>query len=197
MSQKSTSQTEPDDEDWNNEYAGPSRSQLRREALAVRHLAIEIGDLSAASRAKLPLPDELFHGMEELDRISHKNARKRHIGYLTKMMRSMDIEPIAAAMEMQRQAARANTHVHHSIEQWRDQLMGVNEQPDPKAALTAFLTQFPHADRQPLAQLQRKVLQEINQLSESPDHDGSVAQRQPPSARRLFKFIRDVMTSTQ
>ena len=197
MSQENTGQTEPDDDDWNKDELGPSRSQLRREALAVRFLAIEIGDLSPASRAKLPLPEELTLGMDELDRITHKNARKRHIGFLTKMMRKLDIEPIEAAMNMQRQAARANTHVHHSIEQWRDQLMGVDDQPDPKAALTAFLTQYPHAERQSLTQLQRKVLQELNRLSESPEHDGSVAQRQPPSARQLFKFIRETMTTAQ
>lgn len=197
MSQENTGQTEPNDDDWDNGYSGPSRSQLRRDALAVRHLAIEIGGLSHVSRAKLPLPDELVRGMEELDRISHKNARKRHIGFLTKMMRKMDIEPIETALDTQRQAARANTYMHHSIEQWRDQLMGVDEQPDPKAALTAFLTEFPKAERQPLAQLQRKVLQEINRLSESPDHDGSVAQRHPPSARDLFKFVRDTVTAAQ
>jgi len=113
-------------------------------------LAIEIGELSPAARGKLPLPEALVLGMEELDRISHKNARKRHIGFLTKMMRNMDIAPIEAALDLQRQAARANTYVHHSIEQWRDRLMGVDEQPDPKTALTEFLNQYPSADRQPL-----------------------------------------------
>ena len=183
------------DDDWGDDDLGPSRSQLRREALAVRYLAIEIGELSPASRSKLPLPEELVAGMEELDRIKHKNARKRHIGFLTKMMRKMDVQPIEAAMELQRQAARANTYVHHSIEQWRDRLMGIDEQPDPKTALTDFLNEYPNADRQPLAQLQRKVLQEINRLSESADHDSSVAQRQPPSARQLFKFIRETVTA--
>jgi len=181
-------------DDWDSEEEGPSRSQIRREALAVRFLAIEIGELSPASRAKLPLPEELVEGMEELDRIKHKNARKRHIGFLTKKMRKMDISAIEEAMEMQRQAARANSYVHHSIEHWRDRLMGVDDQPNPKAALTEFLTEYPHADRQPLAQLQRKVLQEINRLTQSPEFDSSVAQRQPPSARELFKFVRTTLT---
>jgi len=181
------------DEDWESEYDGPSRSQVRREALAVRFLAIEIGELSPASRAKLPLPEELVEGMEELDRIKHKNARKRHIGFLTKKMRKMDLAPIETAMEMQRQAARANSYVHHSIEHWRDRLMGVDEQPNPKAALTDFLNEYPHTDRQPLAQLQRKVLQEINRLTQDPDFDSSVAQRQPPAARELFKFVRTTL----
>lgn len=195
MSQKNSAQTGAVDEDWDQEDTGPSRSQLRREALAVRHLAIEIGELSALARTKLPLPEQLVQGMDELDRISHKNARKRHIGFLTKMMRKMNLEPIETAMEMNRQAARANTHVHHSIEQWRDRLMGIDDQPDPKAALTEFLNQFPHADRQPLAQLQRKVLQELNRQTQTPEHDSSIAQRQPPTARQLFKFIRETMTA--
>lgn len=197
MHQNDSGQPESDDDDWDNEDSGPSRSQLRREALAVRRLAIELGELSPVARAKLPLPEELVLGMQELDRISHKNARKRHIGFLTKMMRNMDIAPIEAAMETQRQAARVNSHVHHSIEQWRDRLMGVDEQPDTKAALTDFLNQYPHTERQPLAQLQRKVLQELNRLSQSPDFDGSIAQRQPPSARQLFKLVRTIMTTSE
>lgn len=195
MSQENTSYEESSPEDWEGEELGPSRSQQRREALAVRYLAIEIGELSPASRAKLPLPEELVAGMEELDRIRHKNARKRHIGFLTKRMRNMDIEPIEAAMERQRQAARAHTQVHHTIEMWRDRLMGLNDQPDPKGALTEFLTEYPHAERQPLAQLQRKTLQEINKQQQAPDFDADTALRQPPSARQLFKFIRDTLTN--
>jgi len=194
MIQTDVDSEETPDEDRDSEYDGPSRSQVRREALAVRFLAIEIGELSPAARAKLPLPEELVEGMEELDRIKHKNARKRHIGFLTKKMRKIDIAPIEAAMEMQRQTARANSYVHHSIENWRDRLMGVDEQPNPKAALTDFLNEYPHAERQSLAQLQRKVLQEIKRIVESPDFDASVAQRQPPSARELFKFVRNTMT---
>lgn len=187
---------DPTDEDRDSEYDGPSRSQVRREALAVRFLVIEIGELSPAARAKLPLPEEIVEGMEELDRIKHKNARKRHVGFLTKKMRKIDIGPIEAAMDMQRQAARANSYVHHSIEHWRDRLMGVDEQPNPKGALTDFLNEYPHAERQSLAQLQRKVLQEIKRASESPDFDSSAAQRQPPAARELFKFVRTTLTQT-
>ncbi len=198
MSQKDVEIGDLADDDWISEDEGPSRSQMRREALAVRFLAIEIGELSPASRAKLPLPAQLVEGMEELDRIKHKNARKRHIGFLTKTMRKMDIEPIEAAMEMQRQAARANSYVHHSIEHWRDRLMGIDDSSDPKAALTDFLNEYPNTERQSLAQLQRKVLQELNRLSESPDFDSSVAQRQPPSARELFKFVRtSIMENSQ
>jgi len=193
MSQEPGEFNEQDDDDWESEDEGPSRSQLRREALAVRYLAIEIGELSVASRAKLPLPEDLVAGMEELDRIRHKNARKRHIGFLTKKMRKMDVEAIEAAMEKQRQAARAHTYVHHSIEQWRDRLMGVDEQPNPKGALTEFVDTYPTADRQQLSQLQRKVLQELSRQAAEPDADNTTP-RHPPSARTLFKFVRDVVT---
>ncbi len=196
MDPNSSPSDDLDDESWSNEERGPSRSQVRREALAVRYLAIEIGGLSPSARAQLPLPDDLVAGMDELDRISHKNARKRHIGFLSKLMRNMDLEPIETAMEMRRQAARANSHVHHRIEQWRDRLMGIDNQPDPKTALTEFLNQYPNAERQSLSQLQRKVLQELNRLSENPEHDTDTAHRQPPTARQLFKFVRDVVTES-
>jgi len=187
-------------DDWQEDSQDPSRSQLRREALAIRSLAIEIGELSPAARGKLPLPEALVAGLEELDRIKHKNARKRHLGFLTKMMRNMDVQPIEAALEKQRQAARANSSVHHSIERWRDRLMGVDEHPEPKAALTEFVDQFPHSDRQQLAQLQRKVLQELARQQASPQNEpqeNSGAVRHPPSARQLFRFVRDAVTHTE
>jgi len=194
MSQEN-SEHDPDaiPDDWDDEDREPSRSQLRRDALAIRYLAIEIGELSPAVRSKLPLPEDLVLGMEELDRISSKNARKRHIGFITKKMRHMDLAPIEAALENRRQAARLNTHVHHSIESWRDRLMGIDEQPDPKSALTEFLNQYPNTDRQQLAQLQRKVLQELNRQTEAPDYDSSEPPRHPPSARTLFKFVREAL----
>jgi len=199
-SDKSSKNNESDNTNLNDESLEPSRSQLRRDALRVRALAIEIGELSAAARAKLPLPEELVAGMEELDRISHKNARKRHIGFITKKMRAMDVEAIENALEKQRQAARAHTHLHHSIEQWRDRLMGITDTPDPKLALTEFVQEFPHVDRQQLSQLQRKVRAELQRQASAKDSEAPKrgdAVRQPPSARLLFQMVRDAVLYTE
>lgn len=172
-----------DNSEVGEEYADdePSKSQLKRDAHAVRDLGSELALLGAAERARVPLPEDVVDAIVELNRTTKNGARKRQLGWLAKRLRKIDVEPIEAALESIRQAARANTQTLHLVEQWRDRLLGANEQPEPKAALTEFLDKYPHADRQQLRQLQRSAVKEH-------------AENKPPkSARLLFKAVRDAV----
>lgn len=160
---------------------GPSKSQLKRDAHAVRDLGTELSLLGAAERARVPLPEDIVDAIDELNRTTKNGARKRQLGWLAKRLRKIDIEPIDAALESIRRAARANTQTLHLVEQWRDRLLGNEDQPDPKTALTDFLDKYPHADRQLLRQLQRSAMKEH-------------AENKPTkSARVLFKAVRDAV----
>lgn len=169
------------DFDDDNFEEGPSRSQLKRDALAIRDLGSELALLGAAERARVPLPEDVVEAIEELNRTTKNGARKRQLGWLAKRLRKIDIAPIEDALEGIRQAARANTQTLHLVEQWRDRLLGDEEQPNPKQALTEFLDKFPHADRQTLRQLQRAAVKEKTQ------------NKPPKSARQLFKAVRDAV----
>lgn len=170
---------EESDLDDNNFEEEPSRSQLKREAHAIRDLGSELASLGAAERARVPLPDDVVDAIDELNRTTKNGARKRQLGWLAKRLRKIDVEPIEAAIEGIRQAARANTQTLHLVEQWRDRLLGDVDEPNPKQALTDFLDKYPHADRQVLRQLQRAAVKE------------KVENKSPKSARLLFKSVRD------
>ncbi len=159
----------------------PSKSQLKRDAHAVRDLGSELASLGAAERARVPLPEDVVDAIEELNRTTKNGARKRQLGWLAKRLRKIDIEPVEAALEGIRQAARANTQTLHLVEQWRDRLLGDEDQPNPKLALTEFLDRYPHADRQSLRQLQRSAVKEKTEA------------KPPKSARLLFKAVRDAV----
>jgi len=159
----------------------PSRSQLKREALAVRDLGSELASLGAAERARVPLPEDIIDAINELNRTTKHGARKRQLGWLAKRLRKIDIEPIEAALESIRQAARANTQTLQLVEQWRDRLLGDESNPNPKLALTEFLDKYSHADRQLLRQLQRAAVKERTE------------NKPPKSARLLFKSVRDAV----
>ncbi len=163
------------------ENNGPSKSQLKRDALAVRDLGSELAALGDAERARVPLPDDIVSAIVELNRTTRHGARKRQLGWLAKRLRQVDIEPIEAALESFRQRARANTQNLHLVERWRDQLLGLNAELKPQEALTAFLENYPQADRQLLRQLQRNALKEQSQG------------KPPRSARLLFKSVRDAI----
>jgi len=68
-------------------------------------------------------------------RTTKNGTRKRHLGWLAKRLRKIDVKPIEAALESIRQAARANTQTLHLLEQWRDRLLGDEDEPNPKQVL--------------------------------------------------------------
>ena len=162
----------------------PSRSQLKREALAIRDLGSELALLGAAERARVPLPEDVVDAINELNRTTKNGARKRQLGWLAKRLRKIDVKPIEDALESIRQAARANTQTLHLVEQWRDRLLGDENNPNPKQALTEFLDKYPHANRQLLRQLQRAAVKERTE------------NKPPKSARLLFKSVRDAVNYT-
>lgn len=162
---------------------GPSKSQLKRDAHAVRALGEELAALGASERARIPLPDDVLEAIDALNKMTKNGARKRQIGWLAKRLRKVDLEPVEAAIEKIRQAARANTQSLHLVEQWRDRLLGDEDTPNPSAALTEFLDRYPLADRQQLRQLQRSALRERE------------AEKPPKSARLLFKAVRDIVNN--
>lgn len=158
-----------------------SKSQRKREADSVKDLGARLAELGPGELAAIPLPEDIVSAISELNRIQAHGAKKRQLGYLAKRMRHVDVEPIEAALEKLRQAARANTINLHVIENWRDRLLGEASGESEKEALTAFLHEYVAADRQQFRHLQRQALAERK------------AKRPPAAARQLFKVLRDVV----
>lgn len=181
-----TEEQEPDDvridtdADDENEI---SKSQRKRDADAVRDLGAHLAELGASELATIPVPEDVLSAIKELNRLKAHGARKRQLGFLAKRLRQVDTDPIEEALEKLRQVARANTRNLHLIEQWRDSLLGDSSQESAKEALTRFLNDYPHADRQRFRHLQRQALTQRSQ------------QRPPAAARELFKAIRDTIAS--
>jgi len=96
-----------------------SKSQLKREADAVRELGEQLAELGPRELATIPLTEEVLSAIAELQRIKARGARKRQLGFLAKRLRQHDPEPIESALEKIRQLARANTQNHHLVEHWR------------------------------------------------------------------------------
>ena len=87
------------------DFLSPSRSQQRRDALAVFVLAERLVALSDAQLDAVPMPDALRDLVRESRRITSHVARKRQLQFLAKAMRNDDdevIEAIRAALEQDR-----------------------------------------------------------------------------------------------
>jgi ribosome-associated protein len=166
------------DED-SGDYLGPSRGDLRREALGVLELAHRLVDQPAARLAQLPLSDDLLALAVAAQRITAQIARKRAVGFLAKKLRREEdetLEAIRAAMEHDKADSRRENAALHRLEALRDQLVA-----DGDTALNDLLVEYPHADRQHLRQLARNAREE--KLRNKPPH----------AYRELFRELRDLM----
>lgn len=160
-------------------WAGPSRSQLRREALGVFELAERLVEQSEAQLARVPLDDALRTLVQESQRITQQIARKRQVQYLAKILRREDdetLETIRHALEHAKSDSRRDTAALHRIEAWRDRLIDEGD-----AALAELLTAHPTADRQHLRQLARNAKDE--RLHHKPLH----------AYRDLFRALRELI----
>jgi len=152
-----------------------SKSQLKRESHALQAMGEELVELPAAKLAKIPMPDELAEAVSLARKIKARGGRKRQLQYIGKVMRSIDAEPIAQALDELKNAAGKEAAKFHRLEQWRDRLVAEGD-----AALGELLDEFPGADRQHLRQLVRNAQREV------------ASNKAPKAAREIFRYLRDL-----
>ena len=154
---------------------GPSKSQQKRDMLALQDLGAELVELPEQQLAALDLPEKLRDAIELARRITSHGALKRQRQYIGKLLRSVDPAPLRAALEQFRSADRLSKARFQETERWRDRLIAEGD-----AALAEFLERRPAADRQHLRRLVREAAQET-------------AQGKPPrSSRELFRYIQSL-----
>ncbi len=150
-----------------------SRSQRKRDVEELQKLGAALVGLAPALLDAIALPEELAAAVREAQRIRSHEARRRQLQYIGKLMRSVDPEPVRAALAAlagQSAAARAR---HRRLEDWRARLI------DDDGALTEFAAGHPGADLQALRALIRNARKEI-------------AENRPPRAQReLFRVLRE------
>lgn len=128
----------------------PSRSQRRREALAVLAIARAALDLPGRVLARLPLPDPIRQSIERARRIPSHIARKRETGYLAKLLRA-DPEAAAAlgaAIGQPGQDPHGGRLSAHRAERWAERLIREGE-----TALARLCQAHPQARSLPLKPL--------------------------------------------
>jgi ribosome-associated protein len=174
---RSRNQTELDEEDY-----GPSRTQQRREALAVLALASQLVAMQPTRLAKLELPDDVREEITRTRNITAHIAHKRQLAFLAKVMRRYDDEVFAsvrAELGENREKQRQENAAMHRLEAMRDRLINEDE-----AALSELIAEHPQVDRQHLRSLVRKARIE----KETPN--------KPPRAyREIFQLLKELAGS--
>lgn len=134
--------------------APPSKSQVKREMKALRDLGARITELSADQRAELPLSTALHAALAEFDRLRAREARRRHLSFIGKLMREEDLDAVRAGLDRLDAASAVHARELHALEAWRDALIADD------GRLADFLDRYPHADRPRIRQLIRACREE-------------------------------------
>lgn len=163
-----------DDSEQDDDFV--SKTQRKREMHALQELGKQLVELNDEQLARMPLEPKLEAAVVEMRRIRHREARRRQLQFIGRLMRDADQDGIQAALDQFNHQSRASIQIHHQAEQWRDRLL---TEPD---ALQEFIDQHPGVDIQHLRQLLRQAQKEASQ------------NKAPSSARKLFKEIRDTLS---
>lgn len=153
-----------------------SKTQIKKEMLALQEFGTSLTQLNAQQLSQLPLDDQLRKAIDTAKGLKQREAKRRQLQYIGKLMRNIDHTDLQQAyQQMQANDVRANRQ-HHLIEKWRDDLIREGEK-----SLKQFINDFPQVDRQQLRQLIRETKKEVS-------HG-----KPPTNSRKLFKFIRDLI----
>ncbi|MCR9278449.1 MAG: DUF615 domain-containing protein [Pseudomonadaceae bacterium] len=123
----------------------PSKSAGKREAKALRDLAVEIASMDDGDYKEIELPENLRAAMDDYRRFRSNGARRRQALYMGKLMRELDVDDMVDAVARVKHSDGASVYRHHAAERWRDALLAGDS-----SALTEFLDEAPGTDRQAL-----------------------------------------------
>ena len=134
-----------------------SKSEIKRDAEDLKQLGEKLVNLTKANLTKVPLDDSLKDAIELAQRLQ-KEARRRQLQYIGKLLRSIDAEPIREALEKIENKHNQQQAMLHKLEILRDELVAKGD-----VALTDLLNEHPSADRQQLRNLIRAAQKEQEQ----------------------------------
>ncbi len=150
-----------------------NKSERKRAAARLQEIGRALAELRPARLDEIPLPETLERAIYDYRRFASREAKRRQLQRIGKLMREIDTAPIEAALERLEGRSASARYEQHQLERWRDRLIE-----DP-AALTDYLAEHPHSERQTLRHLIERARTAGNE------------QQQKTASRALFRFLRE------
>ena len=149
-----------------------SKSTVKKEMLELHKLGVKLVDLPESQLKNMPLSESLLDSIMLAKSITKHGGLKRQLKYIGKLMRHVDAEAIAEAIDFIENGSLQDKMLFKRKEHWRDRLLeGDKEQ------LTAFLDAYPDTDHQRLRQLVRNF------------GTAKAEEKKKHTARLVFKII--------
>jgi ribosome-associated protein len=155
----------------------PSKTQRKKEMTALQDLGARLVALKPEQLARIELPAPLRDAIDFAHRITKHEARRRHLQYIGKLMRSVDGDSVRRALADATGASHAAVALMHRCERWRDRLLADDH------ALADLLAELP-ADRR------NAGTQELRALVRAARREREGGQA-PRHARELYRWLHE------
>lgn len=155
-------------------FAGPSKSQIKRDKLALQTLAERLVSLPRRELEQLNLSAATWLAIDETPRIKDSRARGRHWKRIANLLEREDMAAVQLLMTDNGDRERAQTAHFHALERWRERFIIEGD-----AALAEFIAQYPDVDRQALRSLIRAAQRDTER-------------GKPDAPRKLFRALREI-----
>jgi ribosome-associated protein len=152
-----------------------SKTQRKKQAHDLQLVGKALTKLSAEELARLELPDELREAVLDARRITKHEGLRRQVQYIGRIMRNLDVAPIAAQIEALHAPSNRQTALFHRAEKWRTEILA-----DPDT-IGLFVAEFPGTDGEALRSLAVKAAAE------------RAAEQPPKHFRQLFHTINAIL----
>jgi ribosome-associated protein len=156
-------------------FDGPSKSQLKRESLALQELGKELVEMPEGKLQEFNLPETLKNAIYEARKLTNGEAKRRHLQYIGKLMRVNDISEIQKTISKINQKSLAYRQRLKQINQWQEQIISQGAM-----AINDFVDRYPDADRQKLSNLKRQINREV------------ALKKTPSAKKKLFDYIKSL-----
>jgi ribosome-associated protein len=150
-----------------------SKSQLKREMLALQSLGEQLVFLTLDQISNIEMPQELREAVLFAKTLKKSETRRRQMQYIGTLMRDADPEPIRKALDGIKRGQGHDAQLLRELEQWRNGLIDGNDELLEKA-----VSRFPDVD---LKRLHRLTLNARKEREEN---------KPPKASRALFRYLR-------
>jgi len=157
----------------------PSKTQRKREMHELQALGVRLVELNSEQLDAVALPEDLRDAVDRAQRITKREARRRQLQYIGRLMRSVDPGPIREKLKVWDGVSTDETARVHRIERWRGKLL------EDDGAIGALVLAHAGIDTQRLRSLVRNAREERK------------AGRPPRAYRELFRALRDIIPDSQ
>ncbi len=151
-----------------------SKTRKKETMHELQALGTALTELSRDQLKKMDLPEDLHAAVLDWHRFTAREAKRRQLQYIGRLMRNTDPEPIQAGLALVRGQSAAETARMHRLERLRERLL------EDEKTLHEIAETWPGADLTHLRSLRRAALKEKETA------------KPPKNYRLIFQFLKEL-----